>query len=115
MKACIDHITALRFKVGMFGVPVLDSTKILCYNESVVNNYSIIDSTLNKKHTSIAYNSVTWNVAAKLVKVACIDTNCNLTDAFTKRLTYNKTDRLFGDFNYYYQIDHYHSQFEGTE
>ena len=60
MKACAENITALRFKLRMFGVPVIDSKAVLCDNESAVTTYSILDSTLNKKHTSIAYNSVMW-------------------------------------------------------
>ena len=70
MKSCIDQITSLRSKLRMFGVLVLDSTDILCNNKSGVNNYFILNSTLNKKHSSIAYNSVQWNVAPQLVKVA---------------------------------------------
>ena len=59
----------------MFGVPIIDSTKILCNNKSVVKDYSILASTLNKKYISIAYHSVRWNVAANIVIVAWIDTN----------------------------------------
>ena len=96
MKSCIDQITALRSRLRMFKVLVLDSTDILCNNKSGVNNYFILNSTLNKKHSSIAYNSVQWNVAPQLVKVAQIDTNCNLPDAFTKRLTSDKRDFRLG-------------------
>ena len=39
-------------------------------------------------------------MAAKPVKVTWIETNCNISDAITKRLTYNKTDCLFGDWTY---------------
>ena len=97
MKAYIDHITALIFKLRIFGVPVLDYTKILCYNNCVVNNSFIFVSTLNKKHISIVYHYVRWNMDAQVVKVAWINTNCNPADAFMNRLTYDKRDRLFGD------------------
>ena len=43
-----------------------------------------------KKHGSIAYHSVRWDVAAQVVRVAWIDTKCDLFDAFTKRLTSDK-------------------------
>ena len=88
MKECIEHITTLRFKLRMSGVPVIDSTKILCDNKIVVNNSSIIDSTFNKKHSSIDYHYARWNVAFDVVKVAWFDTNYNISDLFTKRLTY---------------------------
>ena len=100
MKACIEHITALRFKLRMFGVPVIDSTKILCDNESVVKNSTILSSTLNKKHSSIAYHSVRWHVAAGVVKIAWISTDYNLADPLTKRLCAEKRDALFGEWTY---------------
>ena len=89
-KACIEHITSLRFKLRMFVVPVLVSTKILCDNESAVTNSSILAPTQNKKHISIAYHYVIYNVASNQVIVSWIGTNYNLADAFTKRLTYKK-------------------------
>ena len=70
MKACIEHITALRFKLRMFGVPIIDATKVLCDNGSVVKNSTILSSTLNKKHSSVAYHSVRWHVAADIVRIA---------------------------------------------
>ena len=90
----------------MFGVPVLDSIKKLWNKKIVVKNLSILASKLNKKQISIAYHSIRWNVADNVVKVAQIYTNYNLADAFMKRLTSEKQDRLFGDWTYYHQIDH---------
>ena len=100
MKACIEHITPLGFKLNMFSVPFLGSTKILCDNKSVVRNYFIFSSTLNKNYSSIAYHYVKLNVAAIVVKVAWIVKDCNLAYAFTKRLTSEKRDHMFGDCNY---------------
>ena len=100
MKACIEHITALQFKLQMFGVPIIDATKVLCDNGSVVKNSIILSSTLNKKHSSIAYHSVRWHVAADVVKIAWISTDYNLADPLTKRLCAEKTDALFGEWTY---------------
>ena len=100
MKACIEHITALRFKLRMFGVPIIDATKILCDNASVVKNSTILSSTLNKKHSSIAYHSVRWHVAAGVVKIAWISTDYNLADPLTKRLCAEKRNALFGEWTY---------------
>jgi len=53
MKACVESITHLRYKLRMFGVKLLDQpTQILCDNESVVRNSAQVESTLNKKHNS---------------------------------------------------------------
>ena len=63
MKIYVEHIAALRFKLRMFGVPVDDTTKVLCDNESVLNDSSKLESSLNKKHYSLAYHSVRWAVS----------------------------------------------------
>ena len=100
MKTCVEAITALRYKLRMFGVPIDEPTNVLCDNLSVVNNSSKIESTLHKKHNSIAYHAVRWAVAASIIRVGKIDTNFNLADAMTKRLTAQKRHSLFGDWTY---------------
>ena len=99
-KCCIEYITALRFKLRMFGVPLDGATKMFCDNESVVKNSSFISSTLNKKHSSIAYHTVRWAVAASIVVVGWIETTWNLADVMTKRLTVEARNRLFGEWTY---------------
>jgi len=65
MKECVEAITHLRFKLRMCGIPLSDEpTQVFCNNESVVKNSSQVESVLNKKHNSIAYHYVRWNVAA---------------------------------------------------
>mgnify|MGYP000037359179 CR=1 FL=1 len=102
MKACIEAIEALRFKLRMFGVPLPrgEPTHVFCDNESVVRNSTSIESTLNKKHSSIAYHYTRWNSAASVVSVAWINTQDNLADAFTKRLSAMVRDYLFGNWTY---------------
>ena len=100
LKICMEHVVALRFKLRMFGVPIDGETKILCDNKSAVTNCSQLESTLHKKHNSLAYHAVRWSVAAGIIKVGWIDTNFNIADAFTKRLTVAQRDRLFGDWTY---------------
>ena len=84
----------------MFGVPVDNSTKVYCDNESVVKNSSKLESVLNKKHCALAYHAVRWAVAARIITVGWIPTDYNLADAFTKRLTVAKRDSLFGSWTY---------------
>lgn len=100
MRTCVEAVTALRYKLRMFGVPVDEPTRILCDNESVVNNTSKIDSTLDKKHNALAYHAVRWAVAAGSVRIGWIDGKFNLADAMTKRLTAQRRDALFGDWTY---------------
>ena len=100
MKVCMEHIVALRFKLRMFGIPIDGPAKVLSDNMSMVNNCSRLESTLNKKHSSIAYHAVRMAAAAGVIKTAWIDTNENIADAFTKRLSQEKREKLFGDWTY---------------
>lgn len=102
MKTVIEAITHLRYKLRMFGIPIQDDgpARIFCDNESVVKNSSNIESTLNKKHVSIAYHFTRWNVAAGVVDVSWIDTHSNLSDPYTKRLSETKRDHHFGNWTY---------------
>jgi hypothetical protein len=100
LKTCMEHIVALRTKLRMFGVPIEEETKVFCDNQSAVNNSSKIESTLNKKHSAIAYHSVRWAVAAGIIVVGWIETGQNIADVFTKRLTAIQRDKLYGDWTY---------------
>ena len=100
MKVCVEYITALRYKLRMFGIPIEESTKLLCDNESVVRNSSKLESTLNKKHCSLAYHAVRWAVAASIVAIGWIPTDLNIADVMTKRLTVYKREQLFGSWTY---------------
>ena len=53
---------------------------------SVVDNSSKLESTLNKKHSSIAYNLVRWNVAAIVVQIGWIEVISNIADALKEIL-----------------------------
>ena len=99
-KTCVEHISAIRYKLRMFGVPLDGPTNVLCDNESVVKNSSRIDSTLHKKHVSIAYHAVRWAVAANIIRVGWISSKENIADAMTKTLTAPNRELLFGSWTY---------------
>jgi len=102
MKMCIEVIQALRFKLRMFGIPMINDepTYIFCDNESAVNNASKVESTLNKKHNSVAYHFIRYAAAAGMISVSWIRTGENLADALTKRLSVTSRDYLFGNWMY---------------
>ena len=102
LKQCIEDIEHLRFKLRMFGIPIYNDepTYILCDNNSVVTNTSNVESSLNKKHSSIAYHFSRWNVAAGVCKVAWVPTGENIADAMTKRLSVMVREYLFGRWTY---------------
>ena len=100
MKACMERIVGIRFKLQMFGIPIDGAADVLCDNQSVVNNSSKFESTLDKKHASIAYHAVRWAVAAGIIRVGKVHKDDNLADAFTKRLSATKREYLFGNWTY---------------
>ena len=87
-------------KLRMFGVPIDEPTKILCDNKACVDSSSKVESTLNKKHSSLAYHATRWAVAAGSVKIGKIDTKENISDALTKPLTVMQRNYLFGNWTY---------------
>ena len=56
MKMAIELIEALQYKLRMFGIPVDGPISLLSDNEAVVQNTMAPESTLKKKHNSIAYH-----------------------------------------------------------
>ena len=75
-------------------------TLILCHNEAVCKNISNVESSLNKKHSTIAYNFSRWNVAAVVCKIAWIPKGETLADAMIKRLSVVVRYYLFGSWTY---------------
>ena len=76
------------------------ATNVLCDNKSVVNNSCKVDSVLNKKHNSLEYHYVCWEVAAGIITLVWISGNDNLADVFTKCLSETVWDYLFGNWCY---------------
>ena len=100
LKTLVEAIHGLQYKLCMFGIPLDGPTKVLCDNEKVVDNSSKIESTLNRKHSSIAYHATRWAVAAGVIIVGWVPSDFNLADALSKCLSSNKTNFLFGEWTY---------------
>ena len=64
LKNSVELITALRYKLRMFGVPIYGSTGMFCDNEAVYKNASMPESQLRKKHHSIAYHMSIDSIAS---------------------------------------------------
>ena len=56
MNTAVEMIEGLRYKLRMFGIPVEGPANIYCDNEAVTKNTQVPESTLKKKHHSIAYH-----------------------------------------------------------
>ena len=100
MKIAVELNDALRYKLRMFGVPIDGSTNVYCDNEAVYQNTTVPESTLKKKHHSIAYHRCRQAVAAKVIRVAKQGTDKNLADLFTKVLTVTRRTFLLERFTY---------------
>lgn len=107
LKVCIEAVRSLRYKLRMFGIPILkdvdgmdEPAYIFCDNEAVVKNCTKVESALHKKHNSVAYHMARWSMAAHETVVGWVDTQFNLADALTKRLSKWKREQLFWNWTY---------------
>ena len=100
MKNAVELIEALRYKLRMFGVPIDGPTNVFCDNEAVTKNTTLPESTLKKKHHSIAYHRCREAVAAGTIRVAKEATATNLSDLFTKLLPQPRREDLLDRFTY---------------
>ena len=97
MRIAKEMIVALRYKLRMFGVPIMGPQDepegpsiIFCDNAGVVKNTSIPSSTLSKKHVSVNYHAIREAVAAGIILISKGDTETNQSDLFTKTHNYKK-------------------------
>ena len=93
-------IIELRYKLRMFGVPVVAPADVLCDNRGVVKNTSLPSSILSKRHNAINYHSVREAAAASILRVGKEDTETNLADLFTKILPRERRNALISQFTY---------------
>ena len=62
MKIALEMNAALRYKLRMMGVPMEGASNTFGDNASVIKNVTLPESTLHKRHNSIAYHQVARNV-----------------------------------------------------
>ena len=86
LRIATELIISLRYKLRMFGIPVLDHANVFCDNESVYKNVAFAESTLKKKHNAICFHRVRECVAAGIIVVHKVGTDFNLSDILTKSL-----------------------------
>ncbi len=86
-RIAVELIEALCYKLRMFGILIQGPANVYCDNNGVVVNASHPESTLKKKHNSIAYHRVREAAAAGTIHVAKEDSTTNITDMLTKPLS----------------------------
>ena len=87
MRVGVEMIESLRYKLRIFVIPIDGPTNVYCDNEAVYHNKVIPESTVKKKHHSIAYHRCREAVATKNIHLAKQGTKNNLADLFTKLMT----------------------------
>jgi hypothetical protein len=86
MRIAMEMIEALRYKLRMFGIPLDGPANVFCDNQSAVTNSTVPDSTLKRKHNSIAYHRVRELVAGNVIRIAYVHSKSNNADVLTKPL-----------------------------
>ena len=79
----------------MMGVPIPESANIFVDNESVVKSSMNPETTLKKKHVSIAYHKARESFAANIITIYFVPSSENLADLFTKSLPVVRRKELF--------------------
>ncbi len=85
-RIAVELIKALRYKLRMFGIPIDGPANVYYDNHGVVVNSSKPESTLKKKHNSIAYHRVREAAAAQTIRIAKEAGTSNIADLLTKPL-----------------------------
>ena len=90
LQIVAEKIIDLRYKLRMFGIPIDGYANVFCDNKAVYKSTSIADSTLKKKHNSVAYHKIRECAAANILVVHKEETGSNLADILTKSLSPEK-------------------------
>ena len=101
MKAGMESMRGLRYKLRMMGVPILGPTYCYADNMSVIYNTQRPESTLKKKSNSICYHAIRESIAGGEMLTGHVPIENNPADLGTKVLPGGeKRDRFVGMFLY---------------
>jgi hypothetical protein len=75
---------ALQYKLRMFKIPINRPTSGFCDNKLVVTNLMNPESTLNKKHNTVAYHKLRESLAMRAIRIAHEQGKENCSDVLTK-------------------------------
>lgn len=100
MKAAVEMIEAIRYKLRIFGVPLDGPASVFFNNEALYQDTTVPKSTLSKKHHSIAYHCCRETSAAGIAQISKEGTLTNLSNLSTKLLMIARRDALLEGFTY---------------
>ena len=90
MKQSCEHIQSLAYKLRMMGTTHEVPDHVYGDNQSVLANTTILESTLKKNSSSLAYHLMRKGVAMDDCRMACENTNKDESDLLTKVLTFGE-------------------------
>ena len=90
MKHCCEYLRGLRYKIRMMGIPLEHCCFVYGDNKSVLFNTSIPDSTLKRKHHSVAYHFVREGSARDEWRTTYLASKDNCSDICTKSLPHGE-------------------------
>ena len=86
LKQATEEAISVRYMLRCLGVTVTRPTRIFGDNNGVIQNATLKDSLLKKKHTAINYHRVREATVARIVHPIWIRTDNNFADLMTKSL-----------------------------
>ena len=101
LKNAVELVTALRYKLIMFDIPIGGLTYMFCHNKDVYKNSSTPESVLGKKHHIVVYHKCREAVVSGICRISKENTETNLADIFTKVLPGKRRERLLDMFTYW--------------
>lgn len=96
MRTAVEEVQAVRYMLRCLGVKVNAAALICGDNMGVIQNCTISDSLLKKKHVAIAYHKTRESASAGMVHPIKIRSEHNFADILTKAVTGKTFWALFG-------------------
>ena len=96
IRTAVEEVQSVRYMLRCLGVKVKHATLIYGDNMGVIQNCTILDSLLKKKHVAVAYHRTREATAAGICHPIKIKSEHNFADILTKAVTGKKFWALYG-------------------
>ena len=96
MRTAVEEVQAVRYMLHCLGVRVKHATLICGDNKGVIQNSTLPESLLKKKHVAIPYHKTREAATAGIVQPIKILSEHNFADILTKAVTGKTFWALYG-------------------
>ena len=87
MRTAVEEVQSIRYMLRCLGVKVTVASLICGDNLGVIQNCTVSDSLLKKKHVAIAYHKSRESAAAGIVHPIKVASKNNFADILTKAMS----------------------------